>query len=323
MEYTKASDGILKQLIRLRQSKRLAHAYLFVGPAYVGKSETAFDFAKHIFCENKDQNSSAYFCNECPSCLKMKAGHHPDYHVLSSDFGEKIKIDQVRALIEQTKFRPFMAGEKVFIVKNVENVTLEGGNALLKTLEEPSRYNHIFLTSSIPENVIDTIRSRCHQVYFQSESNQKLEHLLKNVYDVDGHDAHFLSFFAEGCLGRARYLKDQDFIVVKNEIIDNFILSPDSDAYMKSVLSDKQRTKMLLEVLLCWIRDCILVKSSVEDEKIVYLDKIEALKKFEASYSFEELRDLSEEIINASRLLADNLNIKIPLLIIKEKIWAS
>jgi len=211
----------------------------------------------------------------------------------------------------------------VFIVKNVENVTLEGGNALLKTLEEPSRSSHIFLTSSVPENVIETIRSRCHQVYFQSESNQKLEQLLKNDYDVDGDDAHFLSFFAEGCLGRARYLKDQDLIGVKNEIIDNFILSSDSDAFMKSVLSDKQKTKVLLEVLLCWIRDCIMVKSSVKDQSIVHLDRIESLKKFEANYSFEELRDLSEEIINASRLLAENLNIKIPLLIIKEKIWAS
>lgn len=314
-----SNEEVLKRFKHIANKGRLAHAYLFIGPAYVGKSETAFDLAKSLLCEEKS-NKEDSFCGQCSSCQKMEAQGHPDFFMVTSEFGEKIKIEEIRNIIDRVKIRPFLGEIKVFVIKNIENISLEGSNALLKTLEEPANHNVIILTTSVVEKVLPTIRSRCHIVYFSTESNQKLEEKLKNHYDVNEKDAHFLSYFAEGCLGKAGVLNDEQFVGKKNEIIEDFIFSYNAESYIKSVVSDKNKTRELLEVTLSWVRDCILVKSSVEDERLVHLDRIIQLKQFADKRSFEELSDLSKEIINASRLLAENLNLKIPLLIIKEKL---
>jgi len=75
--------------------------------------------------------------------------------------------------------------------------------------------------------------------------------------------------------------------------------------------------KVFLDVILSWIRDAILVKAAVEDQRLVNIDRIGELKDFEAKFTFAELDEIYKEIIKAYQMLADNLNIKIALLIIK------
>lgn len=126
------SQSVMDRFAKLRQKQKLAHAYLFIGPAFIGKKETALGVAKLLNCEQGDQINA--FCDQCSSCLKINAGSHPDIHLIESDFGETIKIDQVRNLIAQAKLRPFEATKKIFIMQNIENLTVEGANALLKVL---------------------------------------------------------------------------------------------------------------------------------------------------------------------------------------------
>ncbi len=136
------NETILKRFAKLLVANRLAHAYLFVGPQGLGKSEAALSVAKLVNCERNDGT----FCDECSSCRRITSGNHPDIYRLDRGEEETIKIEQVRELLSRTAFRPFEARRKVFIIKNIEDLTTEAGNALLKTLEEPTASNLLLLT---------------------------------------------------------------------------------------------------------------------------------------------------------------------------------
>lgn len=311
---------VLSRLASINGKKRLAHAYLFIGPRESGKSETALAVAKMLNCEQSPGHGEC--CNQCSSCAKINSGNHPDVHVLANEPGETIKIDQVRDLSSQTKLRPYFSEVKVFIVKEIEYFTDQSANALLKTLEEPSASSLILLTTSRPEHVLDTVKSRCHTQYFHPLPKAELAQTLVSYYDEQDIQAHVLAHFSEGCLGTARRLSAEGFFCYKNDIIDRFILAADSDAYVKKLLSDKEQTKVFLAVLLSWIRDALLVQARVEDARLIHKDRVSDLKLFQKRFSFDELNTLKSEVVNMNRLLADNLNIKIPVMVIKEQLWA-
>ena len=312
------NHAILQRFAVLKKKERLAHAYLFIGPSDMGKGETALAIAKLMNCEAQE---NGMFCDDCPSCVKINSGNHPDVTVIDNGYGESIKIEQVRELLSRNNFRAFMAKKKVFILKNIENLTTEGANAFLKTLEEPSTDTLLLLTTSSLEKNLDTIKSRCHMIYFPSMSNGDLARRLREDCNIDEANAHFLTYFAQGCLGAAKRLERDRFAERKNEIIDNFILNRPEEALIKKMLADREQTKELLDIFLSWIRDTILVKASVEDGRLIHLDRVDDLKRFQKRTTFEELNDINKSIVKMCQLLADNLNIKLPLLIIGEQLW--
>lgn len=312
------NHSILKRFAVLDQKKRLAHAYLFIGPSGIGKTETAVAVAKLMNCEMKEQGM---FCDACSSCIKINTGNHPDIYVIDNIDNESIKIEQIRELLGRGKLRAFMANKKVFIIRNIENLTLDGANAFLKTLEEPTADSLIILTTSIPETILDTVKSRCHMVHFPSMSDHDLAGRLRDDHGIEGQNAHLFTYFAQGSLAAAQKLKEGRFVDHKNELIDEFILNRPEEARIKSLLAKKDETKDFLNVLLSWMRDALLVKAGVRDNRLIHMDRIDEMNGFAGKYTFEELKVLNEAVIKMCRLLADNLNIKLPLLIIGEQLW--
>ncbi len=310
--------ALLNRFSVLLKRNRLAHAYLLVGPAHAGKGETALALAKLINCEAIEQRDS--FCNECLNCRKVDLNAHPDIHFLKGNLEESIKIEDVRELLSQIVFKPFMARKKVFIVENVENLTPEAGNAFLKTLEEPTANSLIFLTTANPSNVLDTIKSRCHLICFYPASRQRLGVQLEKSHALNNLKAQCLAYLAEGYEGRAKRLLEEKIFDKRNEIFDRFIFSPD-ETFLKKITSDKQAAKEFLEILLSVVRDSLFIQRGVEQRYLYHADRFVDLNRFQSKFSFEELNELSAQIIETSRLLIDNFNIKIPLFLIKEFLW--
>ena len=311
-------NSIIERFAILNKKGRLAHAYLFIGPSNIGKGETALAIAKLINCEQSGQEK---FCDVCPACIKINTGNHPDIMVIDNGYGEAIKIEKIRELFNQSKLRSFCAAKKVFIIKNIENMTLEAANAFLKTLEEPPANSLLLLTTSVLEKNLDTIKSRCHAIHFQLASSSDLVGQLRANYNMEEAQSHFIAYFSQGCPGTAKKLSTSGFVDKKNELLDTFVLSRPQDSHIKEILADKTETKEFLDILLSWTRDCLLAKVGVEDERLIHLDRIADLKQFGARYTFEELKALSQSIVKMHQLLADNLNIKLPLLIIGEQLW--
>lgn len=310
------NDDIFKRFVHLEKNGKLGHAYLFIGPSGIGKGETALAIAKHF---NGKQPDNQLFSMPGNSEKLIDAGQHPDVHVVDSA-GETIKIEQVRELIHQEKLRPYMASTKIFIIKNAENLTLEASNALLKTLEEPSSNSLIILTTTAVDKMLDTIKSRCHYIYFHPLAQAQVVQTLLDTHAVNETQAHFLAYFSDGCVGKAKRLQESDLWAVKNKAIDAFILSVNSDDYIKGVLADKETTAMFLDILLSWLRDAMLVKANVNDDRLMHIDRIKELRQFASRFDFEQLNDVYQETVNTKKLLADNLNVKVSLMIIKESL---
>jgi DNA polymerase-3 subunit delta' len=193
----------------------------------------------------------------------------------------------------------------------------------LKTLEEPSQESLILLTTSLLERVLDTVKSRCHIVHFFPLENEKLKETLMKDHKLEREVAHFLAYFSEGALGKAKRIHSEGVIQKKNRLIDQFVYFKGGELELQKVFANeaKETTKEAFDILLSWFRDLMLLKLRIKEMKLIHQDRIQDLKRLEARYSFEELQDIICQIVETSRSLEDNFNIKIALSLLKEAIW--
>jgi DNA polymerase-3 subunit delta' len=315
------NQTVIKQLRTLLSRGRLAHAYLFIGPASVGKSETALAAAQMVNCETLDLLTGDSPCGQCLSCRKTVSGNHPDVFRIDKGDGSSIRIADIRELISRILLRPFEGRKKVVILKDIEDLTLEGSNALLKTLEEPAKDTLLFLTASVPEKVLDTIKSRCHAVRFFSMSRSVLMSNLKEGDHLTEEEARFLAGCAEGCLGRARKMGEEKLFERKNQPIDQVVYTAECQQYLKLAAGDKERAREVLDVLYYWFRDVLFIQCGVGEEALIHADRRQDIKALSVQYSFGQVQDIMDAIVNTMKQLGENLSVRVPLMIVREKIW--
>ncbi len=159
------------------KSKKLANAYLFTGIRGIGKTTFARIVAKSLNCKNGVDNlCKQNFCNHCESIINS---NHID--VLEMDAASKTGVDDVRDLIEFSRYRPTSAKYKIFIIDEVHMLSKQAFNALLKTLEEPPEYlKFIFATTEIKKIPI-TVVSRCQRFDLSRVKSEKLFNFLKGI----------------------------------------------------------------------------------------------------------------------------------------------
>lgn len=155
---------------------KLSHAYLFSGLRGSGKTSTARIFAKALVCENRTTDEP---CGVCSGCLAAEDGRHID--IIEMDAASNRKIEDVRALIESTKYKPSQSLYKVFIIDEVHMLTKEAFNALLKTLEEPPAYVKFILATTDPMKLPPTILSRTMHFRFKKIGHIKIVEHLKHI----------------------------------------------------------------------------------------------------------------------------------------------
>jgi len=149
---------IIKALESSLITGRVGHAYLFLGPAGVGKKTLARAFIRKLLCVGTLEENCA-----CDSCRRFLAGSHPDL-ITVTPAGNAIKIDQLRELKHQAYFSPAFGKHKIFFFPEAEKLTDTAANSSLKILEEAPPGIVFIFTAVRAENILPTIRSRC-QVY--------------------------------------------------------------------------------------------------------------------------------------------------------------
>lgn len=316
------NHDVLNRFSRLLKSGRMAHAYLFAGPKGIGKSQTALFVAKLVNCEKRISGQGIDACGQCPSCQRILSGNHPDVYFIDRGDTESIKIAQVREVIARLQMRAFEGVKKVCVIKDIETMTTDGSNALLKTLEEPPAETLFILTTSVPEENLTTVVSRCHLVKFFPLSASVLRKRLMAEESLDEASAQCLAQFSQGCPASARDLHGRGFLRDKNEIIDNLILNEKNDAYLKKILGDKFLSQIALHVVLSWFCDLLLLKSTGQKKYLAHPDRYDELLTLERKYSFARINGIVKEVVGALALLRENLNVKIPFVLLREKIWA-
>ncbi len=156
------NDKIKQELGENVENGTVSHSYLFVGQEGIGKKLFANEFAKMILCLG---NKKA--CDRCDSCIKFNSDNNPDFVMIEPD-GNSIKISQIREMQDNVFKKPIVSNKKVFIIDNSDKMTEEAQNSLLKTLEEPPEYVIIILISSNENKLLNTIKSRCLKISFNS-----------------------------------------------------------------------------------------------------------------------------------------------------------
>ena len=143
------------------KSGRIAHTYLFSGPAGEAKSRLILEFARALNCE---RNRFFETC-DCPSCRKIENRAHPDVQWFEADAKTgALKIEEVRERLHQASLKPYEGKWKVFILENAENLTPDASNALLKTLEEPPEHTVFLLLVENKAHLLETVQSRAFHV---------------------------------------------------------------------------------------------------------------------------------------------------------------
>ncbi len=211
-------ETIAQTLSLALDSNRLSHAYLFSGLRGSGKTSTARIFAKALICE---QGMSHQPCGVCQNCILAVENRHMD--IVEMDAASSRKIDDIRDLIEQTKYKPASARYKIFIIDEVHMLTKEAFNALLKTLEEPPEYVKFILATTDPLKLPATILSRTQHFRFKSIATKKvidhlahILHLEKIEYENDA--LEILARSGSGSLRDTLTLLDQAIIYSKNHV---------------------------------------------------------------------------------------------------------
>jgi len=211
-------ETISQTLSLALDANRLSHAYLFSGLRGSGKTSTARIFARALICE---QGPTSNPCGVCEHCIMAKEGRHID--IIEMDAASSRKIDDIRDLIEHTKYKPAAGKYKIFIIDEVHMLTKEAFNALLKTLEEPPHYVKFILATTDPLKLPATILSRTQHFRFKRISNINVVHHLEHILQLEKitYEEPALEILARSGSGSLRdtlTLLDQAIIYSKNHV---------------------------------------------------------------------------------------------------------
>ncbi|MHC4381188.1 MAG: DNA polymerase III subunit gamma/tau, partial [Planctomycetota bacterium] len=194
-------DHIVRALSHAIERQRIGQAYLLVGPRGVGKTTTARIIAKSMNCVN---GPTVEPCLECDPCREIERGS--DIDVIEIDGASNNGVDDVRSIRDAVQTNPIRDARKIYIIDEVQRLSGQAFDALLKTLEEPPAHAMFLFATTDPHKIPDTIVSRCQLFEFRRIREDDIQTKLERVCKAEGMevDAEVLRAISRGCRGGMR-----------------------------------------------------------------------------------------------------------------------
>lgn len=311
-------ESVAKTLSLALDNQRLANAYLFSGLRGSGKTSSSRIFARALMCE---EGPKAVPCDTCAQCQSALNNHHID--IIEMDGASNRGIDDVRNLIEQTRYKPSFGRYKIFIIDEVHMFTTEAFNALLKTLEEPPSHVKFLLATTDALKLPATILSRTQHFRFKKiPENSVISHLKtileKEQVSYETSALEKLAHSGQGSLRDTITLLEQAINYCDNAITESKVAEM-LGAIDRSVLEDFFQSLINQDGVRLQERYAILENyetESVLEEMMLFL-KAKLLSP--DSYSILLIERFFKIIMSGLSLLKEGANTSFVLLLLKMK----
>ncbi len=311
-------ESVAKTLSLALDNQRLANAYLFSGLRGSGKTSSSRIFARALMCE---EGPKAVPCDTCIQCQSALNNHHID--IIEMDGASNRGIDDVRNLIEQTRYKPSFGRYKIFIIDEVHMFTTEAFNALLKTLEEPPSHVKFLLATTDALKLPATILSRTQHFRFKKIPENSVISHLKTILEKEqvSYEASALEKLAHSGQGSLRdtiTLLEQAINYCDNAITESKVAEM-LGAIDRSVLEDFFQSLINQDEARLQERYAILENyetESVLEEMMLFL-KAKLLSP--DSYSILLIERFFKIIMSSLSLLKEGANASFVLLLLKMK----
>ncbi|MBH0254426.1 DNA polymerase III subunit gamma/tau [Helicobacter pylori] len=311
-------ESVAKTLSLALDNQRLANAYLFSGLRGSGKTSSSRIFARALMCE---KGPKAVPCDTCIQCQSALNNHHID--IIEMDGASNRGIDDVRNLIEQTRYKPSFGRYKIFIIDEVHMFTTEAFNALLKTLEEPPSHVKFLLATTDALKLPATILSRTQHFRFKKiPENSVISHLKtileKEQVSYESSALEKLAHSGQGSLRDTITLLEQAINYCDNAITESKVAEM-LGAIDRSVLEDFFQSLINQDEARLQERYAILENyetESVLEEMMLFL-KAKLLSP--DSYSILLIERFFKIIMSSLSLLKEGANASFVLLLLKMK----
>ncbi|MCQ2826008.1 DNA polymerase III subunit gamma/tau [Helicobacter pylori] len=311
-------ESVAKTLSLALDNQRLANAYLFSGLRGSGKTSSSRIFARALMCE---EGPKAVPCDTCIQCQSALNNHHID--IIEMDGASNRGIDDVRNLIEQTRYKPSFGRYKIFIIDEVHMFTTEAFNALLKTLEEPPSHVKFLLATTDALKLPATILSRTQHFRFKKiPENSVISHLKtileKEQVSYESSALEKLAHSGQGSLRDTITLLEQAINYCDNAITESKVAEM-LGAIDRSVLEDFFQSLINQDEARLQERYAILENYETEgvlEEMMLFL-KAKLLSP--DSYSILLIERFFKIIMSSLSLLKEGANASFVLLLLKMK----
>jgi len=324
---TIAGHGLLKNLIqRFVQTGAIPHAMLFHGPAGIGKKSFAYAVAKYINCTGQKGKAGC----QCNACHKIRREIFLDLTVLKPEGSARvIKIEKIRELQDSAYMTPTEAAKKCALFFDAERMSLGASNSLLKILEEPPRHLVLILTTTNPNNLPPTIRSRCMSFRFFPLPTKDLKTWLQETIEIEEPLAEVAALLSEGRPGLALEMVQGDFFKRREEMIKELDLFEQQGfaaifRVAERICSGSGTLGSSLHDLLIWHRDLLVNRLAPDNlSLLVNRDQAAEIETHASRFSIRGLFEAYRSILDKQPLAQRMITPQLALLVLLNEIGSS
>jgi len=227
------NDRLVDFLVLSEENNRLHHAYLLSGDKGIGKATFAYNFARYLFNNKKNNFSKIGRDNKHSRLIESRS--HPDLFVIEIDKESKknkIDVNQVRECIDFFNYTTSICNYKICIIDSLDDMNLNSANAILKVLEEPPDNSVFLMISQSPKSLIPTIRSRCLELRFERLKDDLLFDYLKQLMpDTEVDSIKEVVKISQGSLGRALMFFNEEIKGINETTKNLFFNAGNIDIY--------------------------------------------------------------------------------------------
>jgi DNA polymerase-3 subunit delta' len=292
----------------------LSHAYLFTGPAGVGRRTLALRFAQALLCPESPAPGEP--CGTCRTCRQIETMQYPDLTIVQAEKeGGILKVEPVREVRQLLSLKPYQGRYRVAIFLRFEEANASAANALLKTLEEAPPHAILLLTADTTDSLLPTIVSRCQALRLRPSPLETVEAALRGR-GADEQSARLLAHLSGGRPGAAfRMLADPSTLDFRRQRLDDLQkLLPASRvekfAYAEKLAKEKETFRRVLFLWLTYWRD-VLVRASNSSAPLVNVDRAEEIDALAARLGLTAARRMVDAADRAIQRLDANVNARL------------